>query len=248
MAHKFPKRILQIPSPEGKTLYEFDVDFMVSNYRCIFGEGCPGGWGSDRIGCCHVGAYFDDEDDIEKVRRRVNVMDQDDCDNIDLIRRKGFVAQVGTGPNAESKTRVRNGQCVFYNQDQQDAGGLGGCSLHAAALRRGEDPIDWKPKICSRVPLWSESRDDDDGHEHVTVTSLDRHTPWGKGEEIWDPAKSWWCGEEPAAYVGQYPVYLSMKAELVEICGELVYQRLCRELDAVPRTEGVPVQLKRRVL
>ena len=49
-------------------------------------------------------------------------------------------------------TRLYRGACIFHNRVDHPGGA--GCALHVAALRRGENPMDWKPRICWQVPLF----------------------------------------------------------------------------------------------
>ena len=58
---------------DGDT-YLFDVSFLTSNWRCIFGQGCKGVLDHDATdlgqGCCSHGAHFADTPDRTRVRRQ----------------------------------------------------------------------------------------------------------------------------------------------------------------------------------
>ncbi|HMK63902.1 MAG TPA: hypothetical protein VK386_09805, partial [Acidimicrobiales bacterium] len=43
---------------------------------------------------------------------------------------------------------------------------------------------------------------------------------------------AWWCTEAPDAFVGEQPVYRSMRDELAALVGEKIYRRLTRYLEA----------------
>jgi hypothetical protein len=54
-------------APDEHRTYAFDVTFLTSSWRCIYGEGCKGVLTADAAemeqGCCSYGAHFVDEDD-----------------------------------------------------------------------------------------------------------------------------------------------------------------------------------------
>src|SRR4051812_49885026 len=57
--------------PEEDRTWVFDVTFLLSNWTCIFGQGCQGvltGPAPELIqGCCSYGAHFTDQEDAERV-------------------------------------------------------------------------------------------------------------------------------------------------------------------------------------
>jgi len=211
--------------------WEFDLTFLLSNYRCIWGDGCP----DTRLensarGCCVEGVevYQGKGDklgrtDVEMIRRRVEQMTDEDWQNRQVALRRG-----GRDPWGKARfkpdsihTRLYRGACIFHNRIDH-AGGTG-CALHLAALRRAEDPMDWKPQICWQVPLFFDS----DDTTKTTTVRASRTTDWG-AEGILD----WWCTEREDAYVADQPVYVSMEAELRRVCGAAVYDELasyCQE-------------------
>ena len=69
---------------------------------------------------------------------------------------------------------VYRGACIFHNRPDHPAGA--GCAFHVAALRRGEDPIDWKPQICWQVPLFFDS----DPTTRTTTVRASRTADWGQ--------------------------------------------------------------------
>jgi hypothetical protein len=205
--------------------WKFDLTFMLSNYRCIWGRGCPDIrlQGSAR-GCCVEGVeiYRGQGDtpgweDLAMIRGRVEQMTDEDWQNRHVALRRG-----GSDPWGKARfkrdsvhTRLYRGACVFHNRSDHPAGA--GCALHLAALRRGEDPIDWKPQICWQVPLFFDS----DPTTRTTTVRASRTVDWG-GEGIID----WWCTEQEEAFSADQPVYVSMEAEMRRVCGDPVYAEL----------------------
>ncbi|MGZ4553430.1 MAG: hypothetical protein ACXVXQ_08050 [Mycobacteriaceae bacterium] len=205
--------------------WEFDLTFLLSNYRCIWGAGCPDTQGHHSVrGCCVEGVeiYRGDGDttgleDLKMIRGRVAQMTDEDWQNRQVALRRA-----GRDPWGKARfkrdsvhTRLYHGACIFHNRI--DHAGGAGCALHVAALRRGEDPLDWKPQICWQVPLFF----DTDENTKTTTVRASRTADWG-GEGVID----WWCTEHEDAYVGDRPVYVSMAAELRRVCGAAVYDEL----------------------
>jgi hypothetical protein len=110
--------------------------------------------------------------------------------------------------------------------NREGFGGGAGCALHAAALKRGARPLDWKPAVCWQVPIRLDVHRDDYGHETVMVRAWQRRD-WGPGGEDFH----WWCTEEDLAYTGPQPLYLGAREELVELLGRALYDRLVVQLD-----------------
>ncbi len=205
--------------------WEFDLTFMLSNYQCIWGQGCP----DTRLqhsarGCCVEGVeiYQGEGDppgkkDLAMIRRRVRALTDEDWQNRAVALRRG-----GRDPWAKARfkpdsvhTRLYRGACIFHNRPDHPAGA--GCAFHLAALRRGEDPIDWKPRICWQVPLFF----DVDDETKTTKVRASRTADWGA-----DGIIDWWCTERAEAYVADRPVYVSMEAELRRVCGATLYDEL----------------------
>jgi hypothetical protein len=226
--------------------WEFDLTFLLSNYRCIWGEGCPDTkrQGSAR-GCCVEGVeiYQGDGDaagreDLAMIRRRVGELTDEDWQNRALALRPG-----GRDPWGKARfrrgsvhTRVHQGACIFHNRPDHPAGP--GCALHLAALRRGENPIDWKPRTCWQVPLFFEVNED----TKTTTVRASRTADWGA-----DGILDWWCTEHEDAYVADRPLYVTMQDELARVCGAGVYDELaayCRARQSArePR-RGIPLPM-----
>jgi hypothetical protein len=205
--------------------WEFDVTFMLSNFGCIWGRGCPDTRGQHTArGCCVEGVevYQGDGDssgseDLEKIRGRVEQLTDEDWQNRSVALRRG-----GRDPWGKARfkrdsvhTRLYRSACIFHNRP--DHAGGPGCALHAAALRRGEDPIDWKPMICWQVPLFFET----DETTKTTTVRASRTADWGG-----DGTVTWWCTEREDAFTAVQPLYVSMGEELRRVCGADVYDEL----------------------
>jgi hypothetical protein len=156
-------------------------------------------------------------EDLEMIRGRVGQLTDEDWQNQQVALRRG-----GRDPWGKARfkrdsvhTRPYRGACIFHNRI--DHAGAAGCALHVAALRHGENPMDWKPRICWQVPLFFEN---DEGTQTTTVRAS-WNVDWG-GERIID----WWCTEHENAYIADRSVYVSMAAELRRACGAAVYDEL----------------------
>ena len=226
---------LSFDDPDEERTWLFDVTFLTSSWNCIYGRGCPGiALEPDRAaqrGCCDHGAWLSDDADLERVATRAGQLQPDEWQYHELARRRGgpfFQDRAG-----EWRTRRVDGSCIFLNRAGFAAGA--GCALHAAALRRGERYIDWKPEVCWQVPIRREDHETVTGHLFTMVREW-QVRDWGG-----DPADfGWWCVHEIEAFGGAQPVYESMRDELIEICGRRVYDELVRRLDDVGAGTWLP--------
>jgi hypothetical protein len=220
--------------------WEFDLTFMLSNYRCIWGRGCP----DTRLersarGCCVDGVeiYRGDRDrpgreDLKKIRGRVRQLTDEDWQN-----RRVALARGGHEPWGKARfksdsvrTRVYRGACIFHNGlDHLDGPG---CALHVAALRTAENAMDWKPRICWQVPLFF---DIDDKTKTTTVRAC-RTVDWG--------GEGYLTGGAPSIRTRSTPINRCASpwsAELRRACGDAVYGELAAYCQA--RRNGEPRRL-----
>ena len=66
MATKPRERTVEIADPDDPgTVWRFDLRFLLSNYHCIWGQGCRSvrGDGSSQ-GCCSHGVYVEGADEV----------------------------------------------------------------------------------------------------------------------------------------------------------------------------------------
>lgn len=217
--------------------WEFDLTFLLSNYRCIWGRGCPDTSREHTArGCCIEGVEIyqgagdsGGREDLAKIRRRIAQLTDEDWQN-----RREALRRSGRDPWGKARfkpgsvhTRVHRGACIFHNRPDHPGGA--GCAFHRAALRRGEDPLDWKPEICWQVPLFF----DIDDHTKTTTVRSSRTADWGGDGSI-----AWWCTEHPDAFGDDQPVYVTMAAELRRVCGAAIYDELAAYCDERQRSNG----------
>ncbi|MFV0525396.1 MAG: hypothetical protein ACK5RL_12970 [Acidimicrobiales bacterium] len=220
-----PHQWLQVD--EGGATWLFDLVFLRSNYRCVYGQGCPSiepePDPTGTLGCCTHGAHLVDGDDRRAVAAQAERLEADEWAHRAWARKRGGpIKQQGK----DRITRMVDGACVFLNPAGFPGGA--GCALHLGALARGERPIDWKPAVCWQVPIRLDIHTDEYGYETNLVRAWQRRD-WGPGGEDF----GWWCTEEPTAHVGTSPVYLTARDELIELCGRAVYDRLVEEIVAM---------------
>ena len=140
--------------------------------------------------------------------------------------------------NRPDVTRLVDDACIFLNRVGFE-GGVG-CALHIAALEAGERPMDWKPSVCWQVPIRLEHSTDESGHVTSRLREWKRRD-WGEGGDDF----GWWCTEEPDAFVGSQPLYVSAKDDIVELVGAAHLRPDGRaagtpELGAAPPPGGPP--------
>ncbi len=201
--HEVGRRFID---PFDGTVWDVDVDFLQSNWRCIWGSGCQGIL-PERAealgqGCCSVGAELLD-DEAATIEALGLTLDP---------ARFQYSAEASAGgalTDDRRSTRVIDGACIFLNRPGFDGGA--GCALHLAAIDEGDSPIDWKPAICWQLPLKVDVGDD--GLHHLRAW---RAADWG------DEPVAWCCTDrsaEPSAYVGAVPVVESLFDELRALVG-----------------------------
>lgn len=216
------ERFVEIADPgDPGTTWRFDLRFMLSRYRCIWGAGCRSvrGDGSSQ-GCCSHGVYVEDaswsEDErgeASEVDLRARALTAAEWQNHAYAWRTGGWQRAREPGSVH--TRVHRGACIFFNRDDHHAGP--GCALHRAALARGEDPLDWKPRACWTVPIHVEH---DERASRWTVRAV-RRSDWGAAGAI-----DWWCTSAGAAQTAERPVFETLEPELRRTCGDAVYERL----------------------
>jgi hypothetical protein len=211
----------------------FDVTFLTSNWKCIFGQGCQGVYTGPapelEQGCCSYGAHFVDKKDARRVEKIALTLTPKEWQ---YHGTKKKVTQ--RNKDGEHTTKLVDDACIFLNRPGFATGA--GCALHVAALNHGVNPLTYKPEVCWQLPLRREDDVDDEGYVTSTIRQWDRKD-WGVGGAEFH----WWCTESPDAFVGTKPVYREMEAELTEMVGPTVFGRLLaylRQRDQL-RTERV---------
>ncbi len=213
------------PADAGQR-FRCDLTWLTSSWTCIFGSGCEGIY-ADRPddGCCTLGAHFTDKDDVSRVKAAVAELGEDEWQ----FHAAGQGGRWKTKEDGQPKTRVVDGACIFLNRPGFPAGT--GCALHQHALLQGVEPLTVKPDVCWQLPIRRTYRNvempDESSYLEVTVTEYDRRG-WGPGGHDLD----WYCSGNPAAHVGNEPVYHSNGAELRELMGPAAYDELVVRCEA----------------
>jgi hypothetical protein len=218
-AHDF----ISFRDPDEDRTWFFDATFLRSSWTCIFGRGCQGIYTTPTPemsqGCCSMGAWFTDEEDLRKVEEHSVLLTDE---NWQFRKKAGDKVWRQRGDDKTS--RLVQDACIFLNRPDFAAGP--GCALHLGALQAGERPLDWKPNVCWQLPLRLE--EDTDGSGHVTSVLREwKRRDWGDGGDEF----AWWCTDSPLAFVGGDPVYRSLETELVEMVGARVYGILVEHLE-----------------
>jgi hypothetical protein len=239
----FPRAFVEFTDPaDPATVYRCDLTWLTSRWTCIFGRGCRGIY-ADRPddGCCTLGAHFADADDELRVRKSVRQLTAEQWQHKKASRKGGWVELEGPDTVAEGeqparKTRVVDGACIFLNRPGFPAGE--GCALHLLALDQGRSFVETKPDVCWQLPLRRQFREvtraDQTTYTEVTIGEYVR-AGWGPGGHDLD----WYCTSNTEAHIGQQPVYLSNRDELVELMGSTAYgllSELCTEFEGRPGT------------
>jgi hypothetical protein len=219
----FPRAWVEFDDPADDTQrYRCDLTWLASVWSCIFGAGCRGIY-ADRPedGCCTLGAHFSDEEDENRVRSFVKLLGPGDWQFHSSRRKRD--AWIEIDDEGERKTAVTDGACVFLNRPGFPGGE--GCALHGWALRNGHHPLETKPNVCWQLPvrrLFREvTRSDDTSYTEVTITEYDRRG-WGAGGHDLD----WYCSGNTEAHIATEPLYMSYRAELIELMGQQAYDVL----------------------
>ena len=236
----FPRAWVEFTDPaDDGQVFRCDLTWLTSSYTCIFGQGCRGIYAeSPDTGCCTLGAHFSDKDDERRVARYVTQLTpgQWQFHPGHEVRKRDWV---DTDEDGERKTRTleHEGQsaCIFHNRPDFPTGA--GCALHGLALEQGRHPLETKPDVCWQLPMRRTYRDverpDGTSYLEVSIGEYDRRG-WGSGGHDLD----WYCSGNTEAHVAPEPVYLTHRAELVELMGAAAYDELVRHCDAHVRSRS----------
>lgn len=225
----FPREWIEFADPDDEgTLIRADLTWLLSNWTCVFGNGCPGiDPEQPEDGCCLHGAFYTDADDEKRVRKAVKRLKPDTWQHYrsrfaDTVAEDTLDDDDGVAQPAR-KTAVVDGACVFHNRPESGTGH--GCALHAQAVRDGVHPMEYKPEVCWQVPIKREfstiNRADGSSADVTWIGEFDRRA-WGAGGHEFD----WWCASSPLAHVGSRPLYRSYEPELTALLGKAAYVKL----------------------
>lgn len=211
--------------PVDGTRWTIDLDFLASNWTCIWGQGCVG-INDDPTpelmqGCCSVGAEMLDVDEAMLISALAPTLDPDRFQYAEAAADGVFADE------SRANTRVIDGACIFFNRPGF-AGGVG-CALHLAAVDAGEAPMDWKPEVCWQLPLRIDRGADTEGPT-ATLRRWSR-ADWGSD----GTTMAWCCTEGPApdgstAFSGDQPVIESLSDEIQALVGPEVADAVTVEI------------------
>lgn len=227
---------------DDEEIFKCDLTWLTSYWTCIYGDGCQGVF-KDRPndGCCTEGAMYSDKDDEERVLKAAELLTPEMWQFYEEARPKkagGKLRITDLDEDKERKTRTINNSCIFLNRKGYSAPGFTGsfgCVLHHLALAKKLHFVDTKPDVCWQLPIRRsfETREVGEREYSVTVIGEYERLGWGDGGEDFD----WYCTSNTDAHVGNEPVYISNKAELVKLMGQDAYKILADRCDL--RMEGI---------
>ncbi len=224
--------------PDEQRTWVFDVTFLTSSWRCIFGNGCKGVLTEDYReavqGCCSYGAHFTGPDDIAHTEKVAEQLTPAQWQFRDVGRTEG-VTEVNE--HDETITRLVDDACIFLNRPGFDGDGLG-CAFHHAAVASGQRHLDLMPEVCWQLPLRRVDETEDNGWVTSTVREWKRRD-WGEGGDDFH----WWCTDSHEAFVGSRPVYEELAGELAQLVGEAPYAMVRDHLEARRTRQGTEVHL-----
>jgi proteasome lid subunit RPN8/RPN11 len=228
---------------EPYSWWRVNASFLLSNWKCIYGQGCPGHFGVQDMevhpttACCSIGFWTNDRADLEAVEKRVAMLTDADWDadrRADYIKRGDWAVRYkDENDDVNVKSRVVDGACIFSNRDLNKPG----CAfLHLGAridatvtdIENNEGHAQWMPDVCSTVPL--RITETPEGQHVIDQWDADE---WGGDDDhgTHDEWMVWWCTDTPDAYVGESALYIRMRDELTRAMGKRGYDILAEELD-----------------
>ncbi len=218
------------------TVWRFEREFLQSNWRCLYGNGCQGILREPAAelnqGCCSIGAHFGDGpsgvEEAMTVAAFASVLSPIHWQYHGTAHADARGGVVGIfSDDGRSHTRVVDGACIFLNRPGFPGGE--GCALHIAAEESNESPTEWKPSVCWQLPLRIDWQDIDADRESATVRRWTR-SDWSEHGKT----MAWCCTERSdggEAYSGSEQVIDSLRGSLTALAGEDVYVELRRRLD-----------------
>jgi hypothetical protein len=234
-------------------IYQVHANFLLSAYKCIYGQGCPGHFGIQNavtrpeVGCCSRGSFFETREDLERVRKWSKELTEDDMDRERLayMRKNEGVYVIKDDPSKDDgevvgrelksqhfsgATRLLDGACVFANRSTGSAG-KAGCALHHLSTRLGIEMTETKPTPCFWLPLHVFYSEDEEERRIARLgpATIDSWENW-QPQEAWS---HWWCVDSPEAYISKTPMYRTYEEELRFMFGPVLYEKMVAALEAL---------------
>lgn len=199
----------------------FDLSFLLSDYRCSFGNGCPGIENAhESKGCCAHGAHLYDQAERESIIRLASKLDGSVFEKRYLVCTEEDLFQEVDG---DTVTAVVDEACIFFNSG--DFAGGYGCAFHLHAQNNGLNPNDLKPQVCWHVPIRIEYLQEATGSITTMVRSW-RRSDWGEGGFDFQ----FWCLDHLVeAKKFKHTALVTLADELTRLVGKKVYKRLLKE-------------------
>ncbi|WP_236684739.1 hypothetical protein [Corynebacterium uterequi] len=242
----YPREWFEFTNPEDpEHIFSVDLTWVESYYACQFGTPACRGIveGLTDVACCVHGAFLTDETDRDQLYDAVADMPAEFWQlrpaSTDEFLDTGEVMDIEPWlewdeldgddgePEPALKTKVVDGGCIFANRRGWVTGI--GCALHQWAVADGRELTVVKPEVCWQVPIRRheayETRTDGVEVLRTVIGEYDRRA-WGNGGEDF----FWWCSTAPACHVGEQPLWVSHKTELVALMGEAAYDYLAAHL------------------
>lgn len=220
-----------------------NVNFLASNWQCIYGQGCPGIFPKDAehtnpdTGCCTIGFWAYDEDDVARIEANIALMTEADWDADRMASAKARGWSKKADNHGAVKSRVIDRACIFSNRADGSAGKPGCAFLHLGnrlaeediSSGNGEAHETYMPVVCANLPIWH-TFDEDTKTTVLDAWSAER---WGGvqpdgSQHQW---MQWWCVDTPDAYIAGTPLYVRMKLELIRMIGEPNYNRMVKLIE-----------------
>ncbi|AKL88382.1 hypothetical protein BH789_gp101 [Gordonia phage GMA6] len=238
---------IEIPDPADSTRrFRVNMTFLLSNYNCTFGAGCPGikpqiENGRHDAGCCVQGAGYHGPEDVANVAKWFKKLTFKDMPEDKLRHAREHGWSVSNASGEPYKTRKLNGACIFANEKSDDPDAPpSGCAFHHLANRLGVSHVEVKPTTCWQVPLlvgeYGGETSAQPDHDLITITAQGRGE-WGGVypddysdlDQVTDGRYlGWWCTDTPDAYNGKQKAYVYFETELRKIMGDPAYEQLAR--------------------
>ena len=233
----------EFTDPKSELVWKVDISFLTSTWGCIYGQGCQGvypeGSGKHSVdgGCCTLGVYLDDDEEIAHVRKMASKLTAKDWQLRDLGLSKGFLVR-GDAENGPMKTRVVKGSCIFNNREGFEGGF--GCAFHHHAVRTGQHPADVKPHACWMLPLRDDVLEEDEAGEPTKQILTDYRTKdWGEGVGF-----TWYCMDRPEAFSNPAGmVFRTQEYEIRKMVGDEVYAMIVAFIEKRLRSRREPIPL-----
>jgi hypothetical protein len=232
------KRYVEIEDDsDPDSVYVFDIDFLLSSYRCTYGGGCQGHRDTHPpvSGCCTFGVEVTKGDRKRIKRLMPELIDSGLWENADVAEEEGWLVKAKDSPNGSDNTRVHKGICIFSNRGDKP-----GCIFHVLATEKGDDPYDYKPSVCRNVPLSTNIHAHQSGKSLIIVAAWDHYTfdPERMGNKFID----WACPQDEVNYMQEMiPVFYRFRRALIHYSTEEVVDKLQQYLEQMHVMEEKPV-------